>query len=146
MIEFSLAVIASGVAVIAGTTPISNDILSIVGAVLATFITVIDARKRDQSRANTISVIIGSSVVGSLAPGAIFYTCWPAVAARFTWHVWAGLGFIGGLVGWTIMLAVIAFIRHRKEAMLQALADRWLGGRMPRHKEPPDVEDHIPMK
>lgn len=144
MIEFSLAAIASGVAFLAGTTPISNDILSIVGAVLATFITVIDARKRDQSRANTISVIIGSSVVGSLAPGALCYTFWPALAAHFTWHVWASLGFVGGLIGWSLMLGIIAFIRRRKEAVMNALTDRWFG-HMP-HKEPPDVEDNVPMK
>ena len=127
---------AGTVAVIVGAAPSTTDIVAVLGAMLATVIAVLDARKRDSSITNTISVILGSAFVGSVAPGALFYNFWPDLAERFTWHVWSGLGFIFGLVGWSAVRTATAIWSARQSAVLSQVADRFIP-EPPRPAAPP---------
>ncbi len=107
--------------------PTSADMVAVLGAMLATVIAVLDARKKDRSLGNTVAVVIGSAFVGSVAPGACFYTAFPDLAAKFTWHMWATLGFVGGLTGWSAVLAAISIWRSRQDKVLNNLANRFIG-------------------
>lgn len=124
--------LAAGVtAVVVNLTPGGNDMVAVLGAMLATVIAVLEARKKDRNLGNTVCVVIGSSFIGSIAPGALFFNAWPHLAERFTWHVWAALGFLVGLIGWSVVLAAIGVIQRRKDAALESLADKWLPGKKP---------------
>jgi len=146
VIDCILATITGIVAFAFATVPGAFDVVAVIGAMLATVIAVLDARKRDCSPANTVSVILGSSFVGSMLPGVLFCNVWPELAARFTWHVWASLGFLAGLIGWTIVRAVSSFIERRKDSILASLEERYLPRRAIPPREPPDVQDDVPMK
>ena len=150
VIDCILATITGLVAVAVGTSPgtqpVAYDIVAVIGAMLATVIAVLDARKRDSTPANTVIVILGSSCVGSMLPGVLFCNVWPELATRFTWHIWAALGFLAGLMGWTIVRAVCAVIERRKDSILSSLEERYLPRRANPPREPPDVQDDVPMK
>jgi len=145
-IDCILAAITGVVAFAVGNSPGAYDIVAVIGAMLATVIAVLDARKRDSTPANTVSVILGSSFVGSMLPGVLFLNVWPTLAARFTWHVWASLGFIAGLIGWSVVRAVGAVIERRKDSLLAGLEERWLPRRAEPPREPLDVRDDVPPK
>lgn len=122
-----MALGAGVVAVVVNMTPNAADMVAVIGAMLATVIAVLDARKRDRTLGNTVSVVIGSAVVGSIAPGAVLWNIWPQFAATMSWHVWAAMGFVAGLAGWSAVLAATSVLRARQSGLLENVADRILG-------------------
>lgn len=124
-----LDIIAGGAAVaatvVASVTPGHTDMSAVLGAVLASAITVLEARKSDRTLGNTVSVFIASATVGSIAPGAVLGTAWPDLASRFTWQAWAGLGFFCGLLAWSLVLAVLVVANRRIKPALDRFADRF---------------------
>lgn len=140
VIDLILASAAGVVAAVVRNIPMANDIVAVIGAILATVIVILEARKKDRTLANTITLFIGSSLIGSITPGALFYNVWPERAESFTWHIWISLGFAAGLIGWLIVAGIWNFVIRRRDAFIAAAAKRWLP------TEPPDVEDDLPRK
>jgi len=118
---------AATVTVAAIQTPDTTDMVAVLGALLATVIAVVEARKKDRTLGNTVCVVIGSSFTGGVVPGAVMIGFYPELAARLTWHGWAVLGFLCGLCGWSIVLAAIGILRSRQDKILKDAADRILG-------------------
>ncbi len=129
---------AAGVVIMEGpSTPGPKDMYAVIGAMLATVIAILEARKQDRSFANTVCVFIGSSFIGGILPGVMFLNIWPERALTFTWHVWAFIGFGFGLIGWTLALACVRYAQKRKDAIVAELARKWLGLGPP--KDPPQA-------
>lgn len=121
------AIIAIGTATVtiaAVQSPDRTDMVSVLGAMLATVIATLEARKKDRTLTNTVCVIIGSSFIGSIAPGAVLFNWYPELAGRLTWHAWAALGFVCGLVGWGTMQAAVHVFSKRRDKALDEAADR----------------------
>ncbi len=117
--------------------PESADAWSVVGAIFAAVITLIDARKKDKDLGLTVSAFMGSSITGALAPGIVYtWGVWRGwwtheLAERLTWHAWAGAGFVAGLHGWAFVHLMQAlgqkimnfYIRKRLEQVFRLPAD-----------------------
>lgn len=107
---FVLSSVAAGVvAQLAATTPNAEDAWSVIGAMLAGGISMAHAVRAKRSMLDLGCVLVAAAVCGSILPGAIIYLQCPEVAPRLTWHAWAGMGFIGGLAGWSFTRGLIAF-------------------------------------
>jgi hypothetical protein len=100
------------------------DMVAVLGAMLATVVAVLEARKKDRSMGHTVSVLIASAFVGSVLPGGVMWTWWPERVPALSWHVWAALGFIAGLLGWAFTAAVMA-LRSRVPGAVNAAADKF---------------------
>ncbi len=121
-----VAALASIVTIAASMTPSPPDMVAAIGAMLATVIAVLEARKKDRSLGNTVGVILGSAVTGSVTPGIVLWNFFPSIAERLTWHAWAGSGFIVGLCGWALVLAILGAIQRRKDILAEQIVDRYI--------------------
>ncbi len=140
VLDCILAMCCGTVAVVPNMSPSANDMIAVLGAMLATVIAVLEARKKDRTLGNIISIVVGSSFVGSIAPGALFFNFWPNAAAGFTWHMWAALGFLCGLLGWTVVhvvFAIIRIVKRRQDGLIDGFVNRF-DPAPPRRGEPPD--------
>lgn len=107
---FIMASIASAiVAQLAATTPNADDAWSIIGAMLAGGISVAHAMRSKRSTLDLACVVVAAAVCGSVIPGLVIYTKWPELVPQLSWHAWAGMGFVGGLAGWSFTRGMIAF-------------------------------------
>lgn len=102
------------------------DAFAIVGAMLGTIIIFLEAREKGRSWLKTGSSVIGSAFCGAVLPGALLWFFYPDFAAKAHWQIWAGAGFLCGLVGWGTILAAIAIWDARRDAILKKTADRYL--------------------
>lgn len=105
--------------------PTVSDTWSAFGAVLAAAITVLEGRQKNRGLWQLIPVFIGSIAFGMIFPGAVIHTYFSD--HQFTWHIWAGLGFIAGLGGWALTHAIVSFFAKRAPAMISKIADRTIG-------------------
>jgi hypothetical protein len=101
------------------------DIVAVIGALFAAVISVIEARERNRTLTHTISVFIASAGVGSVLPGSIVWTWFPERIATLSWHVWAVMGGVTGLLGWSLTAAVLA-LRSRVPGLVNTAADKYL--------------------
>jgi F0F1-type ATP synthase assembly protein I len=101
------------------------DIVAVLGAMLAAVIAVIEARKSDRSMPHTVAVLIASAFIGAVLPGAIIWSWWPDKVANMSWHLWAALGFVFGLLGWAVTAAIMALKSRVPWAVNQA-ANKYL--------------------
>ncbi len=124
-LDAALAIASAAVTIAASQSPDRSDMVAVLGAMLATVIATLEARKKDRTLGNTITVLVGSAFVGSVAPGAVLFTWYADVATRLTWHVWAGLGFFSGLVGWGSMQAVVNVATRVRDAWLVRKFQDW---------------------
>lgn len=107
---FILASISSAVvAHLAATTPNAEDAWSVIGAMLAGGISVAHAMRAKRSTLDLACVLVAAAFCGSILPGALINLKFPEVASSLTWHAWAGMGFIGGLAGWSFTRGLISF-------------------------------------
>ncbi len=90
--------------VVAVVQTVNPDIAAVLGAVLASVIAVIDARKKDKSTGHTVSVLIASGFLGGMLPGALLPLKWPDIV--LPWQAWSSIGFFTGLLGWAIVLGI----------------------------------------
>lgn len=128
---FLLASITSAiVAHLAATTPNSDDAWSIIGAMLAGGISVAHAMRSKRSTLDLACVLVAAAVCGSVIPGVCIYTKWPEMVPLLSWHAWAGMGFVGGLAGWSFTRGLISFFEginwgrwFRKKAGLDSDGD-----------------------
>ena len=97
------------VAYLAATTPNADDAWSVMGSMLAGGISVAHAMRSKKSMLDLACVLVAAFVCGSVIPGVIIYTQWPESVKDLSWHAWAGMGFVGGLAGWSFTRGLIAF-------------------------------------
>lgn len=112
----------TGIIAMMASRPDSGDAWCVAGAGLAAICALIEARGKGRTTAQTISVFIISSVVGSVGPG-IFYSFlrwrgWiaPDSDQFILWQSWAGAGFFFGLNAWWVTHLVNRRIRRKIEA------------------------------
>lgn len=102
---------------------VNPDMVAVLGAMLAAVISVIDARKKDRTTGHTISVLIASAFAGSVIPGAAMWFFFPEKVTTLSWHAWAALGFVVGLLGWAFTIGVLA-VRSRIPWLVSNAADK----------------------
>lgn len=114
-----MAVPAAGIVIAASGAP--GDICAVLGALIASVLTLIEARKKDRSLGHTISVFLGAASMGSLLPGigASFAVMlgWLSehTIERLTWHAWSFAGLIGGMNGWWFLHLINSRLQLRAE-------------------------------
>lgn len=97
---------ASAVAVI--QSRFDPDIVAVLGAILAAVVSVMEARKKDRSLGHTVSVFLCCSGFGSVLPGSVMWTFFADRIPAVSWHGWALMGGVCGLLGWAVALGVMA--------------------------------------
>jgi hypothetical protein len=111
-----LASIAGIVPVIGLAQPQADDVYSVIGAMLASVIVLVDYNGTPGTRrgiGHLIAVFIACAFCGSIGPGVILYNWFDEFALRLTWHGWAGAGFVFGLLGWVLTRSALwAFNTH----------------------------------
>lgn len=116
----TLLVQAAGIAgivpVLSVTQPHADDVYSVIGAMLASVIVLVDYNGTPGSRrgvAQLLAVFISCAFCGSIGPGVILYNWSGELAARLTWHGWAGAGFVFGLLGWVLTRSALWAFNNR---------------------------------
>lgn len=127
-----LAVIATVTATLGAIEAAANpDAFAIIGAMLGTIIIFLEAREKGRSWLKTASSVIGSAFCGAVLPGAVLWNVAPVFAGNANWQIWAGAGFICGLVGWGTVVAAVAIWEARRDALLKKAADRYFPDQTP---------------
>jgi hypothetical protein len=98
------------------------SMLAIPGAMLASFIALCKATQEKRGWPDKVSSVVGTSVIGSTAPSAIIHWCWPDILPKMIWQSWSLLGFLGGLMGWSVAYAFVKVTGLRSEKF----ANSWL--------------------
>jgi predicted membrane protein len=103
--------------------PAADDIYSVMGAVLAAILALMDAVQKRRDHFHAASTFLGSSVIGALAPGPVYHLLShikliPSDAVLFSlWQTWAIAGFFFGLNGW--------FLIHKTNDRIREFIDRF---------------------
>jgi len=100
-------VFIAAIASIMGQAMFGPDIVACVGAAVAAFISSVEAMKSKRDLWHTVMVFVSSVAVGWIMPGVIVWFWFPSHYATLPWQAWAGLGFVFGLLGWSITLGVL---------------------------------------
>lgn len=106
--------------------PRQADMYSVLGAILASLIALIEARYKGRDLRPAMTNFLACAAAGSFAPKLAFLACfqWGWVSADAplarAWEAWAAAGFILGMNGWWLI--------HRASALLKSLFP----------KDPPD--------
>lgn len=123
---FTTFILLSGVAsmatVVASMQVEGRDTFCIVGAVLASVVVVLGMQGR--TRREIVSCLLSSSFVGAILPGLVVHFLWPEQFSKLTWHAWAGLGFIGGGLGWGLTKAVFSMGNKKVKEIEQKFLDK----------------------
>lgn len=122
-----LAMAAAAIPLLATSSPTTADVYAVLGAILATFISLSEGHSRGRTFSHRMSVGLASAAVGAFTPGLLIFHFWPARSAVLTWHSWAALGFVFGLGGWALTHAVRRLFWERTGDVLSLLLDRLLG-------------------
>ncbi len=102
------------------------DAYAVIGSMLATVIIFLEAREKGRSWLKTATSVIGSAFCGSVLPGGLLWWLVPDFAGKAHWQIWAGAGFLCGLLGWATVVSGIAIWEARRDALLRKAADRYL--------------------
>jgi hypothetical protein len=106
--------------------PRQADMYSVLGAILASLIALIEARYKGRDFRPAITSFLACAAAGSFAPKPLFLVMlqWGWVSQESpllrAWEVWAAAGFLLGMNGWWMI--------HRASALLKSLFP----------KDPPD--------
>lgn len=99
--------------------PSVSDSYAMLGAILASLITLIEGRHRGRPLLPLLANFIGSAAAGSFFPAIAFFVLvqwgWIEPAKHVwsrTWHAWAAAGFLCGMNGWWII--------HRATGLLKS--------------------------
>lgn len=99
--------------------PRVTDVYAVLGAILASLISLIEARYKGREFGPSLTNFLASAAAGSFAPK-IAFLCLVQIEALThdsvivrAWEAWAAAGFICGLNGW--------FVIHRASSALKAL-------------------------
>ena len=86
--------------------PTSQDSWSAVGASVAVVFVVADVMKRDKSFLRLMVVGLVSFFTGCTGPGIFMLYHSPEFSNKLTWHGWAFLGLVFGLIGWAVIVSI----------------------------------------
>lgn len=114
------------------------SMLAIPGAMLASFIALLKATQEKRSWPDRAISMLGTSVVGSTGPSAVIHWIWPEILPKMIWQSWAFLGFIAGLIGWSIAYAFVKVTGLRSEKF----ANRFLKRQEDRFVDPDPESRH----
>lgn len=113
------AILSLPAAAIVIEQPTFNDSYAMLGAILASLITLIEGRHRGRPLLPLVANFLGSAAAGSFFPAIafLFLVQWgwiePAKHAwSRTWHAWSAAGFVCGMNGWWII--------HRATGLMKA--------------------------
>lgn len=120
--------------------PAADDAYSIIGALLAAIVSLIDARKKDKELGHTVAVFLVSAFIGMSAPGLVYHGMiwkgWIQPLEVSVWQLWAMAGFACGTAGWGIFAAFRRFAMKWTRKQEQELLARYVGpDGKPLHKE-----------
>ncbi len=107
--------------------PDSGDAYAVLGAIIASILALIEARKKDRELGHTLSVFLGSASMGSIVPGLVYHAAvWRGWVPRdsqqlMPWQVWAFGGLLFGLNGWGLLHVANAVLRQRAKSVRLAL-------------------------
>lgn len=107
--------------IVVAVAPASADICAVLGALIASVLTLIEARKKDRSIGHTISVFLGTGSVGSFLPGLLMqfavHKGWltAETVAALAWQAWAFAGLILGMNAWWILHGINRALQRRAE-------------------------------
>lgn len=99
--------------------------MAIPGAMLAALVALFKAAQEKRGWQEKAANSIGISVVGSTAPPAIIQYFWPDTMQRLGWQALALLGFLGGLVGWSLAYAFVKAVGLRSDRLADLTLDKW---------------------
>ncbi len=128
-IPATVAVVSAG-----ASSPNSEDIYAVIGAMLAAVVVLVDYGGTPGGRRGTLqfmTIFISSSFVGSIGPGVTANTIIPETMGTLTWHVWAMLGFVFGLAGWVATRSVLWVFNRR----LPGAIDNYVSSNLPPRKD-----------
>lgn len=100
------------------------DIAAVCGAFFAAWLVWLTAVGGGQRRWRQVFLVSASGIVGSIAPGAAMYFEWPEEVEHLTWHAWAAMGFIAGIIAPAAVLALLKVASRRLPDAIDRLADR----------------------
>lgn len=106
-----LGLMAPAVAVVV-RNPASPDMCAVIGAMLASAISLVHALRRKHSAGLITCVIISSAIIGGIGPGSavdvlvMFRWLSQDTADALSWRLYAMSGFVLGLGGWAIVQAI----------------------------------------
>lgn len=105
----------------------SGDVsrMAIPGAMLAALVALLKAAHEKRSWQEKAANSIGISVVGSTGPVALVQYFWPDILQKFTWQIVSLLGFLGGLIGWSIAFAFVKAVGLRSDRFANRTLGRW---------------------
>jgi len=107
--------------VIAEAPAAANDICAVLGALIASVLTLVEARKKDRTIGHTISVFLGTASVGAFLPGIIVQVAlmqgWlPEESVKHIgWQAWAMGGLVFGMNAWWLLHGINRLIQRRAE-------------------------------
>lgn len=111
--------------VITSSTPVSSDIYAVLGAMIASILALVEARKKDRTVGHTISVFVGSASVGSFLPGVLVYLAkekgWmdASTVEGIIWQGWALMGILCGLNAWWLLHGANRYLQKRAEKLFR---------------------------
>lgn len=115
-------------ATVVAVDPARNDMVAVLGAMLAAAIVVFDFQSKAPSNRKLnqfIPVFIASAFVGSVGPGFSVHTFFPDYSPRLSWHGWATLGFLFSLAGWVVVKYILQLFTRRLPAVIDGVLPRW---------------------
>lgn len=107
--------------VVLSTGPTGRDAYAMLGGIVASILTLVEARKKDRGMGHTASVFLGSGFVGSMLPGALVYAArvkgWltKEAAEEIAWQVWVVAGAVCGMNAWWLLHGVNQWLQRRAE-------------------------------
>lgn len=118
--------------------PAGTDMYAIIGAMLASAISLIYALRKEHSAGLIISVIISAAIIGGLGPGAavdlLVMLQWlqQTTADTISWRLYALAGFVLGLGGWGIVQAIHRLMQAGTEWAERRALRKYLSGEDPK--------------
>jgi len=121
-------------------TPGAADAWAAVGALLGTFVAVVEASQKRRGWLQIASVVVASSFCGATIPGAAASAFLSEASAQnLGWQSWAIAGFVLAVVGWGLVLGAIKWGAKRAPQVAEAGIDT-IAARLPHppHTTPPN--------
>lgn len=108
---------------LAEMTPNAADAWTAAGALLGTFVAVLEANQKRRQWTQTASIVIASSFCGTTLPGVL--AAWllsPERAHSLQWQMWALAGFVCAIPGWGLVLGVLQWAKRAPATVENRLA------------------------
>lgn len=99
--------------------------MAIPGAMLAALVALLKAAQEKRGWQERAANSLGISIVGSTGPVAVIQYFWPDAIQKLTWQIVSLLGFLGGLIGWSLAFAFVKAVGLRSDNYANKTLNRW---------------------